>query len=68
MTADDKCSFPNRDNLMESIQILLSEKEKAFSECFSAFFKSILNFQNFQKKYVSHSRCISSITDSEKRG
>ena len=31
LTVDDKYSLINRDNLTEPIQILLSEKQKAFS-------------------------------------
>ena len=37
LTADDKYSLRNRDNLMEAIQILLSEKQKGFSQFFSHF-------------------------------
>ena len=35
---------------MPTIQMHLSQKEKTFSEFFSAFFKSALNSENFQKK------------------
>ena len=35
---------------MQTIQIHLSQKEKIFSEFFSAFFESALNFEHFQKK------------------
>ena len=35
---------------MQTIQIHLSQKQKIFSEFFSAFFESALNFENFQKK------------------
>ena len=35
---------------MQTIQILLSQKQKIFSQFFSAFFESALNFENFQKK------------------
>ena len=34
---------------MEPIKILLSEKQKTFSECFFEFSKSRLNFQHFRK-------------------
>ena len=50
---------------MQLIQILLSQKQKTFSELFSAFFKSTLNFEHFLKKDEPHSRCISQITVSE---
>ena len=35
---------------MQTIQMLLSQKQKIFSEFFSAFFKSALNFKHYQKK------------------
>ena len=46
----------------------LSRKQKTFSQFFSAFLKSSLNFEHFQKKDDSHSSDISEITDSEKHG
>ena len=66
LTADDKYSLLNRDNLKQSIQTLLSQKQKTFSQIFSSFLKSTLNFEHFQKKDDPHSRCISEITVSEK--
>ena len=35
---------------MHTIQMHLSQKEKIFSQIFSAFFESALNFEHFQKK------------------
>ena len=35
---------------MQTIQMLLSQKQKIFSEFFSAFFESALNFEHSQKK------------------
>ena len=35
---------------MQTIQMHLSQKQKVFSEFFSAFFKSALNFEHFEKK------------------
>ena len=35
---------------MHTIQIHLPQKQKIFSQFFSAFFKSALNFEHFQKK------------------
>ena len=35
---------------MHTIKMHLSQKEKLFSQFFSAFFKSPLNFEHFQKK------------------
>ena len=66
MTDDDKCSLLNRDNLTHSIQILLYQKPKTFSEFSLALLKSTLNFEHSQKKDYPHSRCISHITVSEK--
>ena len=66
LTDDGKYSLLYRDNLTQPIQILLSQKRKSFSNFFSAFSKSTLNFAHFQKKDDPHSRCISQITVSEK--
>ena len=66
LTDDRKYSFLYRDNLMQEIQILLSQKRKNFSRFFSAFLKSTLNFKHFQKKDDPHSRCISQISVSKK--
>ena len=65
LTADDKYSLINRGNFTQPIQILLSKKQKTFSEFFSSFFKCTLNFEHFEKKDNPHSRCISEITASE---
>ena len=35
---------------MQTIQMHLPQKQNAFSQFFSAFFKSALNFEHFQKK------------------
>ena len=66
LTDDEKYSLLYRENLTRPIQILLSQKQKIFSEFFSAFLKSTLNFAHFYKKDDSHSRCISQISVSEK--
>ena len=50
LSDDDKYGLLYRDNLMQRIQILLSQKQKTFFEFFSAFLKSTLNFEHFQKK------------------
>ena len=49
LTDDDKYSLLYGDNLTQPIQILLSQKQQTFSEFFSPFLKSTLNFENFQK-------------------
>ena len=50
---------------MPPIQILLSQKKKTFSQFFSIFLKSTLNFQHSQKKDDPDSECISIIAVSE---
>ena len=62
-TPDDKSSLLNRGKVKEPIHLLLSEKQKSFSQSFSSFLKSTLNFEPCRKKDETHSRCISKITD-----
>ena len=50
LTADDTYSLNKKDKWMQTIQMNLSQKAKIFSEFFSAFFESALNFEHFQKK------------------
>ena len=66
LTDDDKYFLLYRDNLMQQIQILLSQKPMTFSQLFSEILKPTLNFEHFQKKDDPHSRCSSQITVSEK--
>ena len=66
LTDDEKYSLLYRENLTQPIQILLSQKRKTFSGFFSAFSKSTLNFEHFQKKDHPHSLIISQMTVSEK--
>ena len=47
MSAVDKCSLPNTDNLMQPIHMQLSEKVKNFSGFFNVFSKSRLSFEYF---------------------
>ena len=68
MSAVDKCSLPNRENLMEPIHMQLSQKLKTFSGFFDVFPKSSLIFQYFQKKDDAHSLSISESTTYKKRG
>ena len=68
MSAVDKCSLPNRDNLMQPIHMQLSQKLKTFSAFFNVFSKSRLNFEYFQKKDDAYSLFISQATACEKRG
>ena len=66
LTDDDKYSLLYRDNFIQPLQILLSQKQKTFSEFFLPFLKSTLNFEHSRKKDGPHSRCFSQITVSEK--
>ena len=50
LTADDKYSLISRDKWMQGIQMNLPQKAKIFSEFFSAFVESPVNFEHFQKK------------------
>ena len=55
LTADDKYSLLNRDNLTQQNPTQLSQKQKAFSEFFLAFSKYTLNFEEFEKRDDPHS-------------
>ena len=68
LTTDEKHYILSRENLMQTIQIQLSRKEKTFDEFCFAFLKSILNFKHLSKTYDPHSRCISGNTGPEKYG
>ena len=68
MSAVDKCSLRNTDNLMQPIHIQLSQKVKSFSQFFPAFSKSRLNFEHFQKKDEAHRLFICEATACQKRG
>ena len=52
---------------MLKFQMHSSQKENTFSEFFSPFLESALNFEHFQKKDDPHSLCISEITGHERR-
>ena len=43
----------------------LSQQQKGFSQFFSAFLKSTLNFKHFERKGDPHRFCIFEIMDSE---
>ena len=55
LTADDKYSLLNRDNLTQPIPKQLFQKQKALSEIFLAFSIFSLNLEHFQKKDKPHS-------------
>ena len=64
----EKQSLPNREYLIQPIQIKLFQKQKTFPWLFSAFSKSKLNFEQFQKKDDPHSLFISEAAACEKHG
>ena len=49
LSDNDKYCLLYKDNLLQPIQILLSQKQKTFSRFFSDFLKSTLNFVDFKK-------------------
>ena len=51
-TTDSMYSLLNCANLTEPIQMQLSKKQKNVSDLFSVFFKSRLNFENFEKNMI----------------
>ena len=50
LSEEERYCLLYKDNLLQPIQILLSQKQKTFSQFFSPFLKSTLNFERFQKK------------------
>ena len=50
LSADEKYSVLNRENLTQPIQMEVSRKQKTFSEFIFGILKSNLNFEHFQKK------------------
>ena len=68
LTADDKYSGSNMQNLQQPFQTPLSHKKKTFSWFFIAFLKCTLNLEHFQKKDEYPSLIISEIIDAERRG
>ena len=68
LTADDKYSGSNMQNLSQQFQTPLSQKEKTFSGLFIAFLECAWNLEHFQKKDEYPSLIISEIIDAERRG
>ena len=68
MSAVDKCSLPNRDNLIQPIHMQLSQKLKTFCS-FIFHFRNLGQFlDNFGKKDNPHSLFISEARACENRG
>ena len=68
LTADDKYSGSNMQNLPQQFQTLASQKQKIFSGFSIVFLKSAWNLEHFQKKDEYSSLIISEIIDAERRG
>ena len=68
LTADDKYSGSNMQNLKQQFQTPLSQKQKAFSGFFIAFQKCAWNLEHFQKKNQYPSLIIPEIIYAERRG
>ena len=66
LTDDEKYSLLFRENLTQPIQILLSQKPKTFLKLSSKILNPTLNFEHFEKKDDSLSRCSFQITVSGK--
>ena len=68
LTADDKCSGSNIQNLQQQFQTPLSQKQKTFSWFFIAFVKCAWNLEDFPKKDEYPRLIISEMIDAERRG
>ena len=68
LTADDKYSDSNMQNLPKQFQTPASTKQKIFSGFFIAFLKCAWNLEHFQKKDDFSSLIISEFIDAERRG
>ena len=68
LTANDKYSGSNMQNLRPQFQTPLSPKQKKFSGFFIAFLKCAWNLEHFQQKDEYSSLIISEIIDAERRG
>ena len=68
LTADDKYSDSNMQNLQQQFQAPLSQNQKTFSWFFIAFLKYAWNLDPFQEKDEYPSLIISEIIDAERRG
>ena len=66
LTADDKYSRPNIQNLTQELQTAISQKQKTFSGIFITYIKSITNSEAFAKNVESASLSICEIFHTEK--
>ena len=68
LTADDKYSGSNMQNLTQIFQTPASQKQKIFFGFFIVFLKCAWNLEHFQKKDEYSSLIISEIINAERRG
>ena len=68
LTADDKYSGSNIQNLLQLFQTPLSHKEKTFTRFFIKFLKWAWDLEDFQKKDEYPNLIISKFIDAERRG
>ena len=68
LTADDKYSDSNMQNLRQQFQAPLSPNQKTFSGFFFAFLKCAWNLEHFPKKDEYPSLIISELVDAKRRG
>ena len=68
LTADEKYSRRNIQNLTQETQTAISQKQKTFSGIFITYLESITNSEAFVKKVESASLSICEINDAEKSG
>ena len=68
LTADDKYSGSNMQNLRQQFQTALSQKQKTFSGFFIAFLKSARNLEHFQEKDEYPRPIVSELIDAKRGG
>ena len=68
LTANDKYSGSNMQNLPQQFQTPLSQKQNTFSWFFIPFLKCAWNLEPFQEKDEYPTLIISEIIDAERRG
>ena len=67
LTADDKYSGSNMQNLLRQFHTPISQKQKTFSGFFIAFLECAWNLEHFQKKDEYRNLIISEIINAERR-
>ena len=68
LTANDKYSGSNMQNLRQQFQTPLSQKQNTFSEFLIAFLKCAWNLEYFEEKYKYPNLIISELIDAKRRG